>query len=99
MRFAFLCGVLAIGVSLPATSSQQSGAAGQTVQNGAPAQQPQQPAPGQRGRGGRGRGAVVMTLSTTGWADGGQIPLKHSQAGDEASPPLTWDSVPEMVAS
>ncbi len=40
-----------------------------------------------------------MTLSTTAWADGGQIPLKHSQAGDEISPPLMWTNVPEMVAS
>ena len=40
-----------------------------------------------------------MTLSTTAWADGGQIPLKHSQAGEEASPPLAWANVPDMVTS
>jgi Raf kinase inhibitor-like YbhB/YbcL family protein len=45
---------------------------------------------GQRGGGG-GRGAVaVMTLTTTAWNDGGMIPVKFSQAGEEASPPLAW---------
>ena len=54
-------------------------------------------APQGRGRGG---GAIaVMTLSTTAWADGGQIPLKHSQAGDELSPPLTWNDPPATTAS
>jgi Raf kinase inhibitor-like YbhB/YbcL family protein len=58
-----------------------------------------QPPGGQRG-GGRGRGGVqVMTLSTTAWPDGGQIPLKHTQAGEEASPPLTWSGAPEGVTS
>src|SRR6266850_4367916 len=57
-------------------------------------------APGGRGasggRGGRGeRGAVqVMTLTSSAWPDGGQIPLKYTQAGEEASPPLAWSNVP-----
>ena len=53
---------------------------------------PGQPPAGQRGggqRGGRG-GVQVLTLSTTAWADGGTIPIKHSQAGRDVSPPLTW---------
>jgi Raf kinase inhibitor-like YbhB/YbcL family protein len=55
-------------------------------------------APGQRG--GRGRGAIpVMTLTTAAWPDGGQIPAKYTQAGEEASPPLTWTNVPEGVIS
>ncbi len=60
----------------------------------------QQPAqPGGRG-GGRGRGAVpVMSLSTTAWPDGGRIPARHAQVGGEISPPLTWDGVPDGVAS
>ncbi len=63
---------------------------------GAPGGQP--PPGGQRG--GRGRGAVqVMTLSTTAWPDGGPIPAKHTQAGEEASPALTWSGAPDGVAS
>jgi len=60
---------------------------------GAPAGQP----PG--GRGG-GRGAVqTMTLTSAAWADGGQIPVKYSQAGDQVSPPLAWSNVPDAAAS
>ena len=56
--------------------------------------------PGGRGGGGRGRGAVqVMTLTSSAWPDGGQIPIKYTQAGEEASPPLAWSNVPESVAS
>jgi Raf kinase inhibitor-like YbhB/YbcL family protein len=55
-------------------------------------------APGQRG--GRGRGAIpVMTLTTSAWSDGGRIPAKYTQAGEEVSPPLTWSNVPEGVVS
>ena len=53
------------------------------------------------GRGGRGgRGAVqVMTLTSTAWPDGGQIPAKHSQMGPELSPALAWSNVPDGVQS
>jgi Raf kinase inhibitor-like YbhB/YbcL family protein len=82
-----LCSTLAIG--------QQRGA-----------QPPAVPAPpanpalaGQRG-GGRGRGAVqVMTLASSAWPDGGQIPAKHTQADVEVSPALRWSSAPEGTAS
>jgi Raf kinase inhibitor-like YbhB/YbcL family protein len=57
-----------------------------------------QPPPGGRGGGGRG-GVQVMTLATTAWTDGGAIPLKYSQAGDQLSPPLAWSNVPDGVAS
>ena len=40
-----------------------------------------------------------MTLATTAWPDGGQIPAKYTQAGDQVSPPLTWSNVPDGVAS
>jgi Raf kinase inhibitor-like YbhB/YbcL family protein len=87
---AFLS-VLLIGwvtVDLPAQNPPPGGRTG-----GAPA-----PTGPQRG-GGRGRGAMVMTLTTTAWPDGGMIPVKHSQAGDEVSPPLTWSNVPDTAAS
>jgi Raf kinase inhibitor-like YbhB/YbcL family protein len=71
----------------------------QTPQRGA--QPPGAPGgqPGGRG-GGRGRGAIpVMTLTSSAWPDGGPIPGKYTQVGEEASPPLAWSSVPETVAS
>ena len=40
-----------------------------------------------------------MTLTSTAWSDGGQIPSKYSQAGDQVSPPLEWSTVPEGAAS
>lgn len=60
----------------------------------------QPPPAGRGGRGGRGGGNVqVMTLSTSAWADGGQIPAKYTQAGEQVSPPLSWSNVPDGVAS
>jgi Raf kinase inhibitor-like YbhB/YbcL family protein len=77
----------------PSADAQQRGA---PPPPGAPGGQP----PGGQRGGGRGRGAVqVMTLSTTAWPDGGQIPLKHTQAGEEVSPALTWSGAPEGVTS
>jgi Raf kinase inhibitor-like YbhB/YbcL family protein len=40
-----------------------------------------------------------MTLSSTAFADGREIPVKHSQVGHEISPPLSWTGVPDSVAS
>lgn len=40
-----------------------------------------------------------MTLTSTAFADGGQIPPKYTQAGGESSPPLAWSNVPEGVTS
>ncbi len=64
-----------------------------------PAAQPAQP--GQRGGGqGGGRGGIsIMSLTTWAWPDGGQIPGRHTQAGAEVSPPLSWSNVPEGVVS
>jgi hypothetical protein len=102
MRFArFGCGlVLLLGVAgvLQAVGSSASAA----QQRGAPppGAPGAQPPGGQRGGGGRGRGGVqVMTLSSPAWPDGGQIPVKHTQAGEESSPPLAWNGAPEGVVS
>ena len=40
-----------------------------------------------------------MTLATSAWPDGGQIPAKYTQAGEQVSPPFTWSRVPEGIAS
>jgi Raf kinase inhibitor-like YbhB/YbcL family protein len=65
-----------------------------------PAQAGQPVPPAQAGRGGRGRGAVqVMTLASSAWPDGGQIPAKHTQEGEDMSPPLAWSGAPEGVVS
>ena len=48
----------------------------------------------------RGRGAIqIMTLTSTGWPDGGQIPAKHAQPGRDVSPPLAWSNAPEATVS
>jgi Raf kinase inhibitor-like YbhB/YbcL family protein len=71
------------------TFAQESGA--QNPPTGTPA--------GQRGRGGggggRGRAIQVMTLTSSGFHDGGTIPVKYAQPGVEVSPPLSWSSVPD----
>ena len=84
-----LCSTLAIG-------QQRGNPPAQPV----PSAQPAAPAqPGQRG-GGRGRGAVqVMTLTSSAWPDGGQIPAKYTQEGEDISPPLAWSGAPDGVAS
>jgi Raf kinase inhibitor-like YbhB/YbcL family protein len=37
---------------------------------------------------------MPMVLTTNGWADGGQIPAKYTQAGEQISPKLDWTNVP-----
>ena len=65
----------------------------------AQAQPPPQGGRGGGGRGGGGRGGVaVMTLHSI-WPDGGQIPVRYTQAGTEDSPPLEWTNAPEGVTS
>jgi Raf kinase inhibitor-like YbhB/YbcL family protein len=50
-------------------------------------------------QGGRGGGrAVTMTLTTVAFADGGVIPAKYTQAGDQVSPSLTWTGAPDSTA-
>jgi Raf kinase inhibitor-like YbhB/YbcL family protein len=50
------------------------------------AAQAQQPAGGPAPR--------PMTLSTAAFPDGGQIPVKYTQAGEQVSPALTWTNTP-----
>jgi len=40
-----------------------------------------------------------MVLTTTGWPDGGQIPAKFTQAGEQVSPKLDWTNVPAGTQS
>jgi Raf kinase inhibitor-like YbhB/YbcL family protein len=51
-----------------------------------------------QGRGGGGR-AVTMTLTTTAFADGTVIPNRHTQAGDQVSPALSWSGAPDSAKS
>jgi Raf kinase inhibitor-like YbhB/YbcL family protein len=61
---------------------------------------PANPAPPAQRGGGRGRGAIqVMTLMSSAWPDGGAIPGKYTQAGDDMSPPLQWSGAPDGIVS
>ena len=40
-----------------------------------------------------------MTLTSPGWPDGGVMPAKYTQAGDDMSPPLQWSGAPDGVVS
>jgi len=67
------------------------------------AQRGAQPPGGRGGGGGRGRGAIAaMTLTSSGWTDGSQIPAKYTQVNGpagEVSPPLAWTGAPEGTQS
>ncbi len=43
--------------------------------------------------------AIAMTLTSSAFEQGGQIPLKYTCEGDDISPPLAWDGVPEGTKS
>jgi Raf kinase inhibitor-like YbhB/YbcL family protein len=40
-----------------------------------------------------------MVLTTSAWPDGGQIPPKYTQAGEQISPELKWTNVPAGTQS
>ena len=46
-----------------------------------------------------GPAAPPMTLTTSGWADGDDIPAKYTQAGEQVSPQLTWTNSPANTQS
>ena len=54
---------------------------------------------------GAGAGAAPMTMTVAGFSDGGQIPVKYSQAapgvapGEGLSPAITWSNVPAGAQS
>jgi Raf kinase inhibitor-like YbhB/YbcL family protein len=50
---------------------------------------------GQRG----GPPPAQMTLTTTAFPDGGQIPARYTQAGEQISPALVWTNVPPNTMS
>src|SRR5438067_3522234 len=50
-------------------------------------------------RSGGGPPAPAMTLKTTAFPDGGQIPAKYTQAGEQISPALTWTNAPPSTQS
>ncbi len=54
-----------------------------------------QPRAQQRGRG----GIRVMTLTSSAFTDGGQIPARHAQTGRDVSPPLSWTGAPDSTQS
>jgi Raf kinase inhibitor-like YbhB/YbcL family protein len=82
------CTLLALVLLAPSTTAQQRPAPG------APG------APGTPGAAGQRRGPIqVMTVTSTAWTDGGQIPRKHTQAGTQTSPALAWSNVPDGVQS
>jgi Raf kinase inhibitor-like YbhB/YbcL family protein len=98
-RVARFTGGAALLLAMAGVAQPFGAAVAVAQQRGAPPPGAQPPG-GQRGGGGRGRGGVqVMTLSSIAWPDGGQIPVKHTQAGDEISPPLAWTGAPDAVAS
>lgn len=82
----------------------QNPPAGQPPQQRPEGAQPPAAPGGPGGRGGPGGGqrrgaAQVMTLTSTAWPDGGTIPKKYTQAGEQVSPPLAWSNVPDDAQS
>ena len=48
---------------------------------------------------GAGAPAPAMTLTTNGWPDGDDIPVKYTQAAEQVSPQLTWTNAPANTQS
>jgi hypothetical protein len=42
---------------------------------------------------------MTLTISSTAFTDGGEIPKKYTCEGDDIAPPLQWSGVPEQARS
>ncbi len=81
-----------LATALGARADRRGGSEPQPQQPSGAAQQP----PG----GGRGRGSIqIMALTSGAWPDGGAIPDKYTQAGEDISPPLSWSNIPAGTVS
>ena len=96
-RIRFVLAAIALASSAfeasgqPPTGQPPAGAA-------PPGQRPAPTAP--QPPGGQRRGAIqVITLTSSAWPDGGTIPAKFTQAGEQVSPPLSWSNVPDNTVS
>ena len=49
------------------------------------------PAAGARRGGGRGGGGPVLSVSSTAWPDGGEVPMKHAGRGENKSPAFDFN--------
>jgi Raf kinase inhibitor-like YbhB/YbcL family protein len=83
MRFHQLLGTIFAMLDVFVVSAAAQGPASGGGQQGAPSQPPR----------------PAMTLTTTAFPDGGQIPVKYTQAGEQISPVLTWTNAPPNTAS
>jgi len=54
---------------------------------------------GQGQGGGRGPAGPPMTMSIAAFTDGGQIPVKYTQAGEQVSPAINWTNTPAGTQS
>ncbi len=89
MRLGYISLAVALAFLLPRAAASQPPSA-------PPAdQKPATPSPGQQRR----APVQVMTLTTAAWPDGGQIPARFTQAGQQVSPAFTWSNVPDGIAS
>jgi Raf kinase inhibitor-like YbhB/YbcL family protein len=94
--------IVALALTVTAAQNPPPGGRGGNITPGAPGQPPGPGQPGQPGRGGRGGGrggAQVMTLTTSAWPDGGAIPARYAQSGEQVSPAFSWSNVPEGIVS
>lgn len=59
----------------------------------------QQGGQGGRGPGGQGAAALPMRLMSNAFIDGGVIPTKYTQAGEQVSPQMAWADAPAGTQS
>ena len=78
------CFAVLLGALIPSPSRLGAQSATQSATPSA-APQPARPTP--------------LVLTTTAWPDGGVIPVKYSQAGEQLSPALSWTNVPAGTVS